>query len=62
MSEDIATVTRLQGYTFELRVDEQEAHQMRGFACSSLETPPAPPQAPRPGSKCPMRTVPAQLL
>ena len=34
ISEDTATVTRLQGYSFELRVDEEEAHQMRGFAGS----------------------------
>jgi transposase len=34
MSEDIATVTRLQGYTFELRVDGELAHEMRRFAGS----------------------------
>ena len=34
MSEDAATVTRLQGYTFELRVDEELAHEMRRFAGS----------------------------
>jgi hypothetical protein len=34
MSEGIAAVTRLQGYTFELRVDEELAHQMRRFAGS----------------------------
>jgi putative transposase len=34
MSEDISTVTRLQGYTFELRVDEELAHEMRRFAGS----------------------------
>jgi putative transposase len=34
MGEDISTVTRLQGYQFELRIKEEEAHQMRGFAGS----------------------------
>ena len=34
MSEDIATVTRFQGYTFELRVDGELAHEMRRFAGS----------------------------
>jgi putative transposase len=34
MSEDVAVVTRLQGYTFELRVDEEPAHEMRRFAGS----------------------------
>jgi putative transposase len=34
MSEYIATVTRLQGYTFELRVGEELAHEMRRFAGS----------------------------
>jgi putative transposase len=34
MSEYIATVTRLQGYTFELRVDGELAHEMRRFAGS----------------------------
>jgi putative transposase len=34
MGEDISTITRLQGYQFELRVNEEEAHQMRGFAGS----------------------------
>ena len=34
MGEDAAAVTRLQGYRFELRVNEEEAHQMLGFAGS----------------------------
>jgi putative transposase len=34
MGEDVSTVTRLQGYQFELRINEEEAHQMRGFAGS----------------------------
>jgi putative transposase len=34
MGEDVSTITRLQGYQFELRVNEEEAHQMRGFAGS----------------------------
>ena len=34
MSEGIATVIRLQGYTFELRVDGELAHEMRRFAGS----------------------------
>jgi putative transposase len=34
MGEDVLTVTRLQGYQFELRINEEEAHQMRGFAGS----------------------------
>ena len=32
MGEDVSTVTRLQGFPFELRVNEEEAHPMRGFA------------------------------
>jgi hypothetical protein len=32
MDEDVSTVTRLQGYQFELRINEIEAHQLRGFA------------------------------
>jgi putative transposase len=34
MGEDVSTVTRLQGYQFRLRINEEEAHQMRGFAGS----------------------------
>jgi putative transposase len=34
MGEDVSTITRLQGYRFELRINEEEAHQMRGFAGS----------------------------
>ena len=34
MGEDVSTVTRLQEYQFRLRIDEEEAHQMRGFAGS----------------------------
>jgi putative transposase len=34
MGEGVSTVTRLQGYQFELRINEEEAHQMRGFAGS----------------------------
>ena len=34
MGEDVSTVTRLQEYQFRLRINEEEAHQMRGFAGS----------------------------
>jgi putative transposase len=34
MSEEIATVNRFQVYTFELRVDEELADEMRRFAGS----------------------------
>ena len=32
MGEDVSAITRLQGYQSELRVNEEEAHPMRGFA------------------------------
>jgi putative transposase len=34
MGEDVSAITRLQGYQSELRVNEEEAHPMRGFACA----------------------------